>query len=282
MMRPSRSKSAGKVEEDVIMRTIQQKRADFRELHKSDCFVLPNPWDVGTARMFQHLGFSALASTSAGFAWSTGRPDYGLVRDDVLAHLRVLSAATDLPINADFESGFGADLDELSESVRLAVETGVSGLSVEDRNLEGSPNELYDVDQAVERVRAARSAIDTTGEDVVLVARTETLLVDPSTISLAIDKLVAFADAGADCLYAPGVREKGEIASIVRAVAPKPVNVVMMRPGLSLAELTDLGVRRVSIGGAIAGSPGRISSPSWTESRRDRSTDWPAAHRARN
>jgi 2-methylisocitrate lyase-like PEP mutase family enzyme len=240
------------ISEDPTMRTTQQKRSDFRKLHESGCFVLPNPWDVGTARMFQHLGFLALASTSAGFAWSTGRPDYGLVRDDVLAHLRALSAATDLPVNADFESGFGADLGELSESVRLAVEAGVSGLSVEDRNLEGGVNELYDVDRAVERVRAARSAIDRTGEDVILVARTETLLIDPSTISSAIDKLVAFADAGADCLYAPGVREKDEIASIVRAVAPKPVNVVMMRPGLSLAELTDLGVRRVSIGGAIA------------------------------
>ena len=202
--------------------------------------------------MGRHLGFSALASTSAGFAWSTGRPDYGLVRDEVLAHLRSLLAATDLPVNADFESGFGADIGELSESVGLAVEAGVSGLSVEDRDLEGRPNELYSVDRAVERVRAARSAIDRTGEDVILVARTETLLVDPSTISSAIDKLVAFADAGADCLYAPGVQEKGEIASIVRAVAPKPVNVVMMRPGPSLAELTDLGVRRVSIGGAIA------------------------------
>ena len=114
------------------MRTIQHKRAAFRKLHESGCFVLPNPWDVGTARMFQHLGFSALASTSAGFAWSTGRPDYGLVRDEVLAHLRALSAATDLPVNADFESGFGADIGELSESVRLAVEAGVSGLSVED------------------------------------------------------------------------------------------------------------------------------------------------------
>jgi 2-methylisocitrate lyase-like PEP mutase family enzyme len=203
------------------MRTTRQKRADFRKLHENGCFVLPNPWDVGTARMFQHLGFSALASTSAGFAWSTGRPDYGLVRDEVLAHLRSLSAATDLPVNADFESGFGADIDELSESVGLAVEAGVSGLSVEDRDLEGRPNELYSVDRAVERVRAARSAIDRTGQDVILVARTETLLVDPSTISSAIDKLIAFANAGADCLYAPGVREKGEIASIVRAVAPK-------------------------------------------------------------
>jgi 2-methylisocitrate lyase-like PEP mutase family enzyme len=187
----------------------------------------------------------ACSSISDSRRWH--RPAQGLP-----GHLRVLSAATDLPVNADFESGFGADLDELSESVRLAVGTGVSGLSVEDRNLEGSANELYDVGRAVERVSAARDAIDKTGEDVVLVARTETLLVDPSTISSAIDKLVAFADAGADCLYAPGAREKGEIASIVRAVAPKPVNVVMMRPGLNLGELTDLGVRRVSIGGAIA------------------------------
>src|SRR3979490_2835648 len=234
------------------MRTIQHKRAAFRKLHESGCFVLPNPWDVGTARMFQPPGCSALAWTSAGFAWSTGRPNYGLVSDEVLAHLRALSAATDLPVNADFESGFGADIDEPPESWRLAVEAGVSGLSVEDRDVEGRPNELYSVGRAVERVRAARSAIDRTGEDVILVARTETLLVDPPPISSATHKLVAFADAGADCLYAPGVREKGEIASIVRAVAPKPVNVVMMRPGLSLAELTDLGVRRVSIGGAIA------------------------------
>jgi len=234
------------------MRTTAKKRAKFRELHHAGCFVLPNPWDIGSARMMQHLGFEAIATTSCGFAWTVGRPDYAIMMDDVLEHLTALEENTDLPVNADFESGFGADLDELSESVRLAVGTGVSGLSVEDRNLEGSANDLYDVGRAVERVRAARSAIDKTGEDVVLVARTETLLVDPSTISSAIDKLVAFADAGADCLYAPGVREKGEIASIVRAVAPKPVNVVMMRPGLSLGELTDLGVRRVSIGGAIA------------------------------
>src|ERR1700727_2642644 len=124
------------------MGTTRQKRADFRKLHENGCFVHTNPWDVGTARMFQHLGFSALASTSAGFAWSTGRPDYGLVRDDVLAHLRALSAATDLPVNADFESGFGAYIGELSQSVRLAVEAGVSGLSLEDRDLEGRPTEL--------------------------------------------------------------------------------------------------------------------------------------------
>jgi 2-methylisocitrate lyase-like PEP mutase family enzyme len=181
-----------------------------------------------------------------------GRPDYALTRADVLDHLRALSSSVDLPVNADFESGFARDAEELARSVKLAVETGVSGLSIEDRDLEGKPNELYSTDRAVERVRIAREAIDRTGEDVILVARTETLLVDPSTISSAIDKLVAFAEAGADCLYAPGVRNKGEIASIVGAVSPKPVNVVMMRPGLSLAELTDLGVRRVSVGGALA------------------------------
>ena len=234
------------------MRTLSEKRSAFRKLHESGCFVLPNPWDVGTARMLQHLGFQALASTSTGFAWSMGRPDYSLSRADVLGHLRTLSTATDLPVNADFESGFGSDIEELIQSVELAVKAGVSGLSIEDRDLCGQPNALYDIQRAVQRVRAARSAIDLTGQDVVLVARTESLLVDPSTISSAIDKLVAFADAGADCLYAPGVRDRGEIASIVRAVAPKPVNVVMMRPGLQLAELADLGVRRVSIGGALA------------------------------
>jgi 2-methylisocitrate lyase-like PEP mutase family enzyme len=234
------------------MRTIQRRRADFRKLHESGCFVLPNPWDVGIARLFQHLGFKAVASTSTGLAWSMGQPDYTLTREDVLHHLSLLSDNVDLPLNADFESGFGADVEELAQSVGLAIRAGVAGLSIEDRDLQGPPNALYPTSRAVERVRAARKAIDDTGEDVILVARTETLLNDPSTISSAIDKLVAFADAGADCLYAPGVREKGEIASIVKAVAPKPVNVVMMRPGLSLAELTDLGVRRVSIGGAIA------------------------------
>jgi 2-methylisocitrate lyase-like PEP mutase family enzyme len=189
------------------MRTTEQKRADFRKLHESRCFVLPNPWDAGTARMFQHLGFKALASTSTGFAWSQGRPDYSLSRDDVLRHLRALDEAADLPINADFESGFARDEAELAVSVRVAVGTGVAGLSIEDRDLQGVPNALYDTARAVERVRAARKAIDDTGKDVVLVARSETLLIDPSTISSAIDKLVAFADASADCLCARRARE---------------------------------------------------------------------------
>jgi 2-methylisocitrate lyase-like PEP mutase family enzyme len=234
------------------MSTTQQKRADFRKLHESGFFVLPNPWDAGTARMFQHLGFKALASTSTGFAWSQGRADYSLSRDDVLEHLHALCTASDLPINADFESGFASETHELAESVRLAIATGVAGLSIEDRDLDRAPNTLFETSRAVERVKAARSTIDRTAENVVLVARTEILLVDPTAISPAIDKLVAFADAGADCLYAPGVREKDEIAAIVRAVTPKPVNVVMMQPGLSASELEDLGVRRVSIGGALA------------------------------
>lgn len=234
------------------MRATQQKRRDFRRLHESGCFVLPNPWDVGTARMFQHLGFKALASTSTGFAWSMGRPDYSLSRDDVLRHLSQLSESIDVPLNADFESGFASDIDELAVSVRLAVHAGVAGLSIEDRDLLGPANALYETSRAAERVRAARKAIDDTGEDVILVARTETLLVDPSTLHQAIDKLIAFADAGADCLYAPGILNLKQISSIVDAVSPKPVNVVMMRPGLILQDLEDVGVRRVSIGGALA------------------------------
>ncbi|HVY57492.1 MAG TPA: isocitrate lyase/phosphoenolpyruvate mutase family protein [Xanthobacteraceae bacterium] len=231
--------------------TVAEKRAKFRALHQDGCFVLPNPWDVGSARMLQHLGFAALASTSAGFAWASGRPDYGLTRTDVLQHLTALCAATDLPVNADFESGFARDPEGVAANVRLAIETGVAGLSIEDRQVD-PPFGLYDKDFAVERIRAARAAIDQSGTGVILVARAEVLLSDPGALKPAIDKLVAFAEAGADCLYAPGAREKADIAALVRAVAPRPLNVVMMRPGLSVAELADLGVRRISIGGALA------------------------------
>jgi 2-methylisocitrate lyase-like PEP mutase family enzyme len=230
--------------------TTKEKRASFRRMHESGCFVLPNPWDVGSARMLQHLGFEAIASTSAGFAWSTGRPDYGLPRDDILAHLRELSHAVDVPVNADFEAGFGHHAEGVAESVTLAIATGVAGLSIEDRDVAGAG--LYDTATSLERLKAARDAIDRSGEDVILVARTEGLLLDPAALGPAIDKLVAFANAGADCLYAPGVRDAADIAQMVKAVTPKPLNVVMMQPGLSLAELADLGVRRVSIGGAFA------------------------------
>jgi 2-methylisocitrate lyase-like PEP mutase family enzyme len=226
------------------------KRAAFRALHRQGCFVLPNPWDIGSARLFQHMGFSALASTSSGHAWTMGRPDYGVARDDTLAHLTALCAAVDLPVNADFEAGFAEAAEDVAGNVRLAIDTGVAGLSIEDSKPGGVG--LYDLPFAVERIRAARAAIDASGQDVILVARTEGLLSEASTRHAAIDKLVAFTGAGADCLYAPGVQTKDDIAVMVRAVAPKPLNVLMTRPGLSVAELAGLGVRRISVGGALA------------------------------
>jgi 2-methylisocitrate lyase-like PEP mutase family enzyme len=234
-----------------MSRSVEEKRRAFRELHARGCFVLPNPWDVGSARMLAHLGFPALASTSSGFSWSRGRPDYGLRCADVVAHLRLLCDAVDVPVNADFESGFAREPEALGDNVRAAVATGIAGVSIEDREVD-APFGLYERALAVERVRGARRGIDQTGADVVLVARTEILLADGAAITPAIDKLVAFAEAGADCLYAPGVRDKEHIATMVRAVAPKPVNVLMMGPGLSVAELAELGVRRISVGGALA------------------------------
>jgi 2-methylisocitrate lyase-like PEP mutase family enzyme len=231
--------------------TIQEKRANFRDLHQQGCFVLPNPWDVGSARLLQHLGFSALASTSTGYAWTVGRPDYAVGLSDVLGHLSALCAAVDIPVNADFESGFASEPERLAENVSLAVETGVAGLSVEDRVV-GDLARLYDTSASTERIRAAREAIDRSGEDVVLVARTEGLLSDPSALGPAIEKLVAFAEAGADCLYAPGVWGKSDIAAMVRAVAPKPLNVLVMGSDLSIGDLADLGVRRISVGGGLA------------------------------
>jgi 2-methylisocitrate lyase-like PEP mutase family enzyme len=234
-----------------MVRTIADKRSAFRALHEKGCFVLPNPWDVGSARLLQHLGFAALASTSAGLAWTMGRPDYAVTRDDVLQHLRALCEAVDLPVNADYESGFAREPEGVAANVTLAIDTGVAGLSVEDRNVDAL-GELFDLSFSVKRVRAARVAIDQSRHDVILVARTESLLVDPKALIPAIDKLVAFAEAGADCLYAPGVRDKADIAAMVRAVAPKPLNVLPMRPELNVAELADLGVRRISIGGSLA------------------------------
>ncbi|WP_422928517.1 isocitrate lyase/PEP mutase family protein [Singulisphaera sp. PoT] len=234
-----------------MAKTVAEKRARFRSLHQGGCFLLPNPWDAGSARMLQHLGFEALASTSSGFAWTTGRPDNAVTCDDVLGHLTSLCEAVDLPVNADFESGFAAEPEGVAANVALAIKTGVAGLSIEDRRIDGSEG-LFDLPHAVERIRAAREAIDRSGEDVILVARTEGLLSDPKALGPAIDKLVAFAEAGADCLYAPGVRDKADIAAMVRAVTPKPVNVLAMGASLNLAEFADLGVRRVSVGGALA------------------------------
>ena len=232
------------------MTNTASKRAWFRKLHASGCFVIPNPWDIGSARLLQHLGFAALASTSSGHAWTRGRPDYAVTRDDVLEHLTGLCTGVDIPVNADFEAGFAVEPEGVAANVTLAIVTGVAGLSIEDSKPGGTG--LYDQAFAVERIAAARAAIDRSGEDVILVARTEGLLADPGALAPAIDRLVAFADAGADCLYAPGMTRKDDIAAMVRAMAPKPLNVLMFGPGLTVAELAGLGVRRISVGGALA------------------------------
>ena len=230
----------------------EQKRSNFRKLHESGCFVLANAWDGGSARLLQSLGFPALASTSAGYAWSIGRPDYGLQRDDVLQHLTMLCAASDLPVNADFESGFADAPDDIADNVRRCVGTGVAGLSIENRT--GEPAKpLYDDALAVARIRAARAAIDGTGSGVILVARCEGFLVGENDLAATIKRLVAFAEAGADCLYAPGLRTAEQVSSVVKAVAPKPVNVLVgTAGGFSVGGLAALGVRRVSVGGALA------------------------------
>lgn len=228
-----------------------QKRADFRKLHESGCFVLPNPWDVGSAQLLQGMGFKALASTSSGMAWSIGHSDNNVTRDYVLAHLKTLCAATDLPVNADFEAGFAHDPAGVAANVALGVDTGVAGLSIEDSTGDASAP-LYEMKLAVERMRAARAAIDAKGGDVVLVGRCESFLVGQPDLKATIARLAAYAEAGADCLYAPGIRTKEQIAAVVKELAPKPINVLMGSPGLTVAELTDLGVRRISIGGALA------------------------------
>jgi methylisocitrate lyase len=233
------------------MVTPAEKCAAFRRLHESGCFVIPNPWDAGSARILQALGFKALASTSSGMAWSGGRLDNEVPLDDALAHLGVLAAATDLPLNADFENGYADTPEGVAANVRRALAAGVAGLSIEDMSHDpGKP--LYAAGLAVERLAAARAAVDAEGTGAVLVARSEGLLIDAAALRPTLDRLVAFAEAGADCLYAPGLRTAEDIAAAVRAVAPKPLNVLMGAPGLSVAQLTDLGVRRISVGGALA------------------------------
>ena len=233
------------------MKSAAEKRAAFRALHESGCFLIPNPWDAGSARMLERAGFAALASTSSGRAWSIGKADYGVTLEDSLEYLREIVEAVDLPVNADFEAGFANDPEGVARNVKAAIATGIAGISIEDRDVDRG-GALYDVPTAVERLRAARQAIDASGGDVMLVARTEGLLDDPTQVIAAIDKLVAFAEAGADCLYAPGVWDKADIAAMVQAVAPKPVNVLVMKPDRKLEELAELGVRRISIGGALA------------------------------
>jgi methylisocitrate lyase len=233
------------------MTTVAEKRLAFRRLHESGFFVLPNPWDLGSALHLQSMGFKALASTSSGFALTLGRLDYGIERDELLDHLRSLAGAIDLPFNADFEGGYALEPEGVAANVRLAVETGVAGLSIEDRVVGGDPG-LLELGLAVERMKAARAAIDQDASGVVLVGRCEGYLVGQPDLAATIARLQAYGEAGADCLYAPGPRTKEDIAAIIKAVAPIPVNVLLRDPGPTLAELADLGVRRASTGGALA------------------------------
>jgi 2-methylisocitrate lyase-like PEP mutase family enzyme len=232
------------------MSTIAERRQTFRELHRAGCFAIPNPWDIGSTSYLQRLGFKAIATTSAGFAFSRGLPDGAVGRDAMLAHIREIVEATNLPVNADFENGYADDPNWVAENARLCAETGIAGLSIEDAT-DRRESRLYDFDLAVERIHAVREAIDSTG--VLLVGRAEGFLVDRENIDQVIKRLVAYADTGADCLYAPGIRERDHIKAIVAAVAPKPVNILIGGAiGLTMKDAESLGVRRVSVGGALA------------------------------
>ncbi len=223
----------------------------FRELHHSGCFVIPNPWDVGSARLLAQLGFKALATTSSGFAWTLGRPDNHVSLEETLAHLRSIAHGVDLPVNADFEGGFAVEPDKVAANVSAATATGVAGLSIEDSTGDAS-NPLYDFDLAVERVRAARRAIDDSGTGVLLTGRSEGFIVGRPDLAETIHRLTAYAEAGAECLYAPGIRTRADIIAVVQAVAPKPVNVLVGSDFATVGELTEMGVRRISVGGALA------------------------------
>jgi 2-methylisocitrate lyase-like PEP mutase family enzyme len=226
------------------------KRATFRRMHEAGCFVLPNPYDVGSAKALQALGFKALASTSAGFAWTIGRPDNRVTLEEVLQHLTALCGAVDLPVNADFEGGFAHEPEKVAANVARAVTTGVAGLSIEDSTGDAA-KPLYDRALAIERIKAARAAIDADRSGVLLTGRCESFLIGQPDLNLVIDRLTAYAEAGADCLYAPGIKTKEDIATIVKAVHPKPVNLLIGAPGLSVAEAAELGVRRISVGGSL-------------------------------
>jgi methylisocitrate lyase len=229
----------------------QSRSVIFRQLHESGCFVMPNPWDVGSARALARLGFKALATTSAGFAWSIGRADQQVSLEDVLAHLTAMAAAVDLPFNADFEGGYAIEPEGVAANVSRAVATGIAGLSIEDST--GNPADpLFERSLAVERIRAARRAIDQTGTGVLLTGRSEGFISGRPDLAETIARLTAYADAGADCAYAPGIKSLDDIAAVIKAVSPKPVNVLVHAPFATVAQIADLGARRISIGGALA------------------------------
>ena len=229
-----------------------EKRATFRKIHQSGCFPIPNPWDVGSARALQHLGFKALASTSAGFAWAIGKSDNRVTLDEVCEHLTALCAAVDLPVNADFEGGFADEPAQVGANVARAVKTGVAGLSIEDSTNDKTPKGLYERALAIARIKAARAAIDADNSGVFLTGRCEGFLVGQADLDMVIDRLKAYSDAGADCLYAPGIKTREQIIAVVKAVHPKPVNLLIGGSGLSVAEAAELGVRRISVGGSLA------------------------------
>src|ERR1700674_4834014 len=231
--------------------TTAEKRATFRKMHETGCFAIPNPHDVGSALALQHLGFKALASTSAGFAWTIGKADNRVTLDEVCTHLAALCGAVDLPVNADFEGGFAHEPEKVGTNVARAVRTGVAGLSIEDSTGDAA-KPLYDRALAIERIKAARSAIDADNSGVLLTGRCEGFLVGQADLNMVIDRLQTFAEAGADCLYAPGIKTKDQISAVVKAVHPKPVNLLIGSSGLSVAEAADLGVRRISVGGSLA------------------------------
>jgi 2-methylisocitrate lyase-like PEP mutase family enzyme len=233
------------------MTSISERVNVFRRLHESGCFVIPNPWDIGSARALARLGFPALATTSSGYAWSLGRADNHLSLDEALAHVQGISNAVDIPVNADFEGGFAIEPEGVGANVGRATRTGIAGISIEDSTGDAS-NPLFDFVLAVERVRAARKAIDDSGTGVLLTGRSEGFIVGRPDLPETIRRLTAYADAGADCLYAPGIRSKAEIAAVLAAVAPKPVNVLVGSDFTTVAELAKAGVRRISVGGALA------------------------------
>ena len=236
----------------AAMPSIADKRREYRRLHESGTFVIPNPWDIGTARYLQGMGFKALATTSAGYAFAVGRADNAVPRDMMLAHIAELASASDVPVNADYENGYAHDPQGVAENVRLCVETGVAGLSIEDSTGD-TAKPLYDLDHAVERVKAARAAIDKAGGDTVFTARAECFLVGVTDLDETIRRLKAYAAAGADCLYAPGLRTREQFEAVVKAVAPKPINALIGFPSeMKVADFAAIGVRRISVGGALA------------------------------
>jgi 2-methylisocitrate lyase-like PEP mutase family enzyme len=225
--------------------------ADFHRLHSSGCFVMPNPWDVGSARALEQMGFRALATTSAGWAWTLGRADSQVTLEQALEHLRLVAGAVSVPVNADFEGGYAVDPAKVATNVKLAVQTGVAGLSIEDSSGDEA-DPLFELDLAVERVAAARRAIDESGTGIVLTGRSEGFVVGRPDIDETIRRLRAYAEAGADCLYAPRIDKLEHVTAIVAAVAPKPVNLLINAPFTTVAEAAQLGVRRISVGGTLA------------------------------